>query len=39
MDIVQQTGPHQNGKFVNIHVPGWENGPGLNQYDGKEVGW
>ncbi|KAJ5433609.1 uncharacterized protein N7458_012765 [Penicillium daleae] len=39
VDIVRQTGPHQNGKFVNIHVSGWENGPGINQYDGKEVDW
>ncbi|KAG2419104.1 hypothetical protein HFD88_002208 [Aspergillus terreus] len=29
----------QNGKFLNIHVPGWENNPGLNQYDGKEIPW
>ncbi|KAJ5152581.1 uncharacterized protein N7482_009059 [Penicillium canariense] len=39
VDILQQTGPHQNGKFVNIHVPGWENPLGNNQYDGQEVGW
>ncbi|OOQ84724.1 short chain oxidoreductase [Penicillium brasilianum] len=39
VDIVQQTGPHQNGKFLNIHVPGWENAPGPNQYDGKEIAW
>ncbi|KAF3402003.1 hypothetical protein F1880_009925 [Penicillium rolfsii] len=39
LDIVQQTGTHQNGKFLNIHVPGWENAPGINQYDGEEVAW
>ncbi|KAJ5885977.1 uncharacterized protein N7473_008651 [Penicillium subrubescens] len=39
LDIVQQTGPHQNGKFLNIHVPGWENASGNNQYDGEEVAW
>ncbi|KAJ5110536.1 hypothetical protein N7532_001071 [Penicillium argentinense] len=39
VDIVLKTGPHQNGKFVNIHVPGWEKAPGPNQYEGKEVEW
>lgn len=29
----------QNGKFLNIHVPGWDKHEGANQYDGKEVPW
>lgn len=28
-----------NGKFVNIHIKGWENNEGLNQYDGNELPW
>ncbi|KAH1916938.1 hypothetical protein KXV74_001188 [Aspergillus fumigatus] len=39
LDIVQKTTPSQNGKALNIHVPGWEENEGLNQYDGKEVPW
>ncbi|KAJ5087149.1 hypothetical protein N7456_010765 [Penicillium angulare] len=39
VDIIQSTGPHQNGKFLNIHVAGWENAPGPNQYPGGESGW
>jgi hypothetical protein len=39
VDIVLKTGPHQNGKFVNIHVPSWEKAPGPNQYEGKEIEW
>lgn len=31
--------PEQNGEFLNIHVPGWENNPGLNKYDGKNPPW
>lgn len=29
----------ENGKFANIHVPGWEENPGLNQYDGMAPLW
>lgn len=32
LDIVQKTTPSQNGKALNIHVPGWEENEGLNQY-------
>ncbi|OJJ66187.1 hypothetical protein ASPBRDRAFT_138373 [Aspergillus brasiliensis CBS 101740] len=39
LDILHGTGQEGNGRFFNIHVPGWENAPGLNQYDGKEVPW
>ncbi|KAM3478158.1 hypothetical protein MY5147_002319 [Beauveria neobassiana] len=28
-----------NGKFYNIHVPGWEKADGPNQYDGAEIPW
>ncbi|KAK8017821.1 NAD(P)-binding protein [Apiospora rasikravindrae] len=28
-----------NGKFYNIHVPGWEDNPGLNQYPGGVTPW
>lgn len=28
-----------NGKFVNIHVPGWENVEEPSNYDGKEIPW
>ncbi|RAQ71893.1 hypothetical protein COH21_012706 [Aspergillus flavus] len=38
-DILHRTGKDGNGRFFNIHVPGWENAPGMNQYDGKEVPW
>ncbi|KAJ5548265.1 hypothetical protein N7513_005499 [Penicillium frequentans] len=39
VDIMQKTGPPQNGKLINIHVPGWENAPGPNQYPGGEAAW
>ncbi|KAF9238165.1 hypothetical protein DTO027I6_7872 [Penicillium roqueforti] len=39
LDIIQKATPEQNGKFVNIHVPGWEKREGSNQYDGKEIPW
>ncbi|GLA44394.1 hypothetical protein AnigIFM63309_003156 [Aspergillus niger] len=39
LDILHRTGQDGNGRFFNIHVPGWENAPGINQYDGKEVPW
>ncbi len=29
----------ENGKLINIHVPGWEHAPGPNQYDGGEIPW
>jgi len=37
--MVRNITTEQNGKFLNIHVPGWEENPGFNQYDGKEVPW
>ncbi|KAJ5384143.1 Short-chain dehydrogenase/reductase SDR [Penicillium concentricum] len=39
LDIIQKATPDQNGKFVNIHLPGSETQPGANQYDGKEIPW
>ena len=35
--IILEADKVQNGKFVNIHVPGYENAHG--HYDGKEVPW
>jgi hypothetical protein len=35
--IVLESAPAQNGKFLNIHVPGHEKSPG--RYDGKEIEW
>ena len=28
-----------NRKFANIHVPGWEENPSFDQYDGKTPPW
>ncbi|KAJ6138821.1 Short-chain dehydrogenase/reductase SDR [Penicillium samsonianum] len=39
LDIIQKATPEQNGRFVNIHVPGWETREGPNQYDGKDIPW
>lgn len=41
LDVVHKTEPSMNGKFFNIHVPGWEEPAGLMNhfYDGKELGW
>lgn len=39
VDVVQKANPEQNGKFLNIHVPGWEEAEGLNQYGGGELPW
>ncbi|RAK72681.1 SDR family oxidoreductase [Aspergillus fijiensis CBS 313.89] len=39
LDVLWKTGREGNGRFFNVHVPGWENNPGMNQYDGKELPW
>ncbi|KAH8423243.1 uncharacterized protein LDX57_001000 [Aspergillus melleus] len=39
LHILDTKGKEDTGKFFNIHVPGWENAPGLNQYDGEEIPW
>ncbi|KAL4784108.1 hypothetical protein BJX76DRAFT_328061 [Aspergillus varians] len=36
---LRQEGQALNGRFLNIHVPGWENVPGPNHYDGKDPAW
>jgi hypothetical protein len=38
-DIVHKADATYNGKFCNIHVPGWEHNEGINQYDGLDVPW
>jgi hypothetical protein len=37
--VILNAGPSQNGKFLNVHVPGWEDKPDAHRYDGKEVPW
>jgi hypothetical protein len=39
LDIVQKIGKAENAKFLNIRVAGWEEKPGPNQYDGKDLPW
>lgn len=39
LEIAWTTGQEGNGRFLNIHVPGWEDKPGLHQYDGKDLPW
>lgn len=39
LEIAQKTGQEGSGRFRNIHVPGWEDKPGLHQYDGKDLPW
>lgn len=39
LDIIFRATTADNGKFFNIHIPGWEKAEGLNQYDGAEVPW
>ena len=39
LDIVFKNGPESTGKFLTVHVPGWENAKGPNQYPGGEVPW
>lgn len=39
IDIVRKSGTEQNGKFLNIHVPGMEKTERLNDYDGEEIPW
>lgn len=38
-DLVNKADTSYNGKFYNIHVPGWEHNEGVNQYDGAEIPW
>ena len=39
VDIVLRITKEDNGKFLNVHVPGWEHAEGMNQYDGEIVPW
>ncbi|KAL7947574.1 hypothetical protein V8C42DRAFT_289236 [Trichoderma barbatum] len=38
-DLINKADPSYNGKFYNIHVPGWEHNEGVNQYNGQEIPW
>jgi hypothetical protein len=38
-NVVHRVGKEDNGKFFNIHVPGWEHAEGLNQYAGENPPW
>ncbi|MCJ1404072.1 hypothetical protein MMC11_007297 [Xylographa trunciseda] len=39
LQTLHKAGKKDNGKFLNIHVPGWEKNEGLNQYDGLNPPW
>ncbi|MCJ1395420.1 hypothetical protein MMC18_008306 [Xylographa bjoerkii] len=39
LKTLHEAGKKDNGKFLNIHVPGWEKHEGLNQYDGLSPPW
>ncbi|CAG8255128.1 unnamed protein product [Penicillium salamii] len=39
LDIIQRAKLEHSGKFINIHIPGWEAGDGADQYDGNEIPW
>ena len=39
IDVLLKSNSESNGKFLNIHVPGWESADGPNQYDGAAVPW
>ncbi|UNI21105.1 hypothetical protein JDV02_007123 [Purpureocillium takamizusanense] len=39
LDIVDRVGAPDTGNFFNIHVPGYENAPELNRYDGGQPPW
>ncbi|CEL10381.1 hypothetical protein ASPCAL13502 [Aspergillus calidoustus] len=36
---LKEAGPEFNGRFLNIHAPGWEDAPRSNRYDGKDAPW
>lgn len=38
-DVVFRVTEKDTGKFFNIHVPGWEEAEGLNQYAGENPPW
>ncbi|KAI1135169.1 NAD(P)-binding protein [Hypoxylon sp. FL0543] len=39
LDLLKRDRADLNGKFLNIHVPGWEKTTGLHNYDGAEIPW
>lgn len=39
LDLLSRDRASLNGKFLNIHVSGWEKATGLHQYDGAELPW
>ena len=39
LDIIFKPGQQFNGQYPKIHVKGWENAPGNNQYDGSNIPW
>lgn len=39
LDLINSHGTESSGKFLNIHVPGWEENEGMNRYYGKMVPW
>lgn len=38
-DVILSAGREDNGMFLNIRVPGWEDAEGPNQYDGLVQPW
>lgn len=39
LDLLSRDKEALNGKFLNIHVPGWEETKGQHKYDGLEIEW
>lgn len=37
--VFNSTPQANNGKFMNIHVPGWERSEGINEYNSGEILW
>lgn len=39
LQIILEANPDMNGKFLNIHIPGWEEAAVRSQYAGGEIPW
>lgn len=39
LDIIFTPGQVYNGQMPKVLVKGWENNPGMNQYDGTNAPW
>ena len=39
IDQITAAGPKDNGKFLNVHVAGWEDKAPGHRYDGKSPPW